>query len=511
MANVTVIPAVNDNVSLQKLRCAAYCRVSSNSEDQLHSYTAQVKFYSEMFKDSEIQMLVDIYADEGITGTCENKRPEFQRLIKDCKRGKIDRIYTKSISRFARNTKDCLKNIRELSSLGISIFFEKENIDTANIADEMIITLMGGLAQEESTSISQNMRWSIHRRMKEGTFEPSTVPYGYDKVDGNLVVNEAEAAVIRMIYNMYLNGTGISRIAIYLNEKGIKTKMHNKQWCASSVSYILTNEKYTGNSLLQKRYSTETVPIQLKRNNGEKPKYYVENSHESIISQEMFDNVQAILQGRRKWFYYCKSKSIMSGYIKCGYCGDSCRHKKCSGKYYWSCKKHDIRADFCMMKPIPDESVIQAFIRLSNKLKLHYRDILLPLQKELHELNDKKFSDNTRIIDIRKEKVMIREQRYVLSRLRTKGFLDEKKYNEQMLILENRRLKLDQELSKLFRANAEDEMIEQLDTLIDCIEYSKLSSKFDDELFGMIIEKIIINEEYLEFNLISGLKFREKI
>ena len=193
MPTVTVIQPIIAAEQNTKIRCAAYCRVSSDSEDQLNSFMAQTRYYSQVFKDSETEELIDIYADEGITGTREDKRDEFQRMLKDCRRGKIDRIYTKSISRFARNTKDCLKSVRELKALGITIFFEKENIDTANMTDEMMITIMGGLAQEESTSISQNMRWSIKKRMENGTFELSCPPYGYIKENGKLVVDPAQA------------------------------------------------------------------------------------------------------------------------------------------------------------------------------------------------------------------------------------------------------------------------------------------------------------------------------
>lgn len=221
MATVTIIKPTIDTSMIRKIRCAAYCRVSSSSEDQLHSYTAQVKFYSEMFNGSDTEELVDIYADEGITGTSEDKREEFKRLIKDCRRGKIDRIYTKSISRFARNTKDCLKNLRLLKSLGINVFFEKENIDTSDVSDEMMITLMGGLAQEESTSISQNMRWSIRKRMANGTFEQSLPPFGYIKNDGKLIIEPNNAKIVKEIFDMYSNGLGANMIAEKLNDMGI--------------------------------------------------------------------------------------------------------------------------------------------------------------------------------------------------------------------------------------------------------------------------------------------------
>lgn len=221
MANVTYIAPVKAESTIHKIRCAAYCRVSSSSEDQLHSYAAQVKFYSEKFIGSETEELVDIYADEGISGTGTAKRTEFQRLIRDCKRGKIDRIYAKSLSRFARNTKDCLNTVRLLRELGISIYFEKENIDTAKTNDELMITVMGSLAQEESTSISQNMRWSVRKRMENGTYESSVAPYGYIKKNGNLVVDPSKSKIVKKIYEWYLSGIGLSQIAIELNENGI--------------------------------------------------------------------------------------------------------------------------------------------------------------------------------------------------------------------------------------------------------------------------------------------------
>ena len=206
MPTVTVIqPKVADDTH-RLLRVAAYCRVSSNSDDQLNSYNSQLTYYTHKFENSETETLIDIYADEGITGTCEEKRIEFQRLISDCRKGKIERVYTKSISRFARNTRDCLKNIRELKSLGITIMFEKENIDTANINDELMITIMGGLAQEESTSISQNLKWSIRRKMKSGTYSPVNAPLGYRLKNKSLVIEESEVKIVRDIFKQYVSG-----------------------------------------------------------------------------------------------------------------------------------------------------------------------------------------------------------------------------------------------------------------------------------------------------------------
>ena len=353
MPTVTVIQPIIAAEQNTKIRCAAYCRVSSDSEDQLNSFMAQTRYYSQVFKDSETEELIDIYADEGITGTREDKRDEFQRMLKDCRRGKIDRIYTKSISRFARNTKDCLKSVRELKALGITIFFEKENIDTANMTDEMMITIMGGLAQEESTSISQNMRWSIKKRMENGTFELSCPPYGYIKENGKLVVDPAQAQTVQNIFSWYLSGYGIISIVNRLNHFNTPCCKRSNKWHMFGVTYILTNEKYTGNTMFQKTYSGTTLPIQRYKNNGERNKYYAVNTHPAIVSQDDFDKVQALMSEKGEIFYKTeKQKCVLRKIMKCGQCGSTYIRKKSRDKYYWSCRKHDLKASECFSKAI---------------------------------------------------------------------------------------------------------------------------------------------------------------
>ncbi len=278
MSAVTVIHPIKTEEISKMIRCAAYCRVSSDSEDQLNSFMAQTRYYSRIFEDSETEILVDIYADEGVTGTREDKREEFQRMINDCRKGKIDRIYTKSISRFARNTRDCLKNVRELKSIGITICFEKEKIDTANMTDEMIITIMGGLAQEESVSISQNMRWSIKKRMENGTFNPAYLPYGYNRVHGKIVINEAESSIVKCIFLQYISGDGMESIAKQLNAAQVDKDKKGYIWCKNTIRYILMNEKYTGKSIFRKFYTTDNFPYKQKENKGELEQYLVQDT-----------------------------------------------------------------------------------------------------------------------------------------------------------------------------------------------------------------------------------------
>lgn len=506
MPTVTVIkPTITEEKSTL-IRCAAYCRVSSDSQDQINSFMAQLKYYENFLVDSKTETLVNVYADEGITGTREDKREEFQRMMSDCRKGKIDRIYTKSISRFARNTRDCLTNVRELKSLGITIFFEKESIDTANMTDEMMITIMGGLAQEESTSISQNMRWSVQKRMQNGTYVLPHAPYGYRIENKQLVIVEEDAEIIRLIYNSYLNGLGTEAIANLLNQQSDKRK-----WSSIAVRYILTNEKYTGNSLWHKTCTTTVLPYKTIINNGCEEKYYVENTHDAIIPQEQFDKVQQLMSSRS--FEVKKCICPLSQKIYCGECGTMFRIKHINGSTYWECRNHNTSAKNCSIKQIAEQRFYNAFIALYNKLMYNYKQILEPLQIALQDLKLRRFSGNSNVMEIHKEIAKLKEQTHVLARLKTKGFLDNAKYLEQIFELNAKVNKLQSELKKITHIDDEDETLDQIEMLIDYFEKKDAPiSEFDESAFENIIEKIVvINQNELEFRVICGLNFKELI
>ena len=226
------------------LRLAPYTRVSSNSEDQLHSFAAQVKHYTEYVAEHPEYELVDIYADEGVTGTRMDKRDDFNRLIRDCKKGKIDRIITKTVSRFARNTAELLTVTRALKEMGVSIYFEEQGIDTETVDLELMMTFPGIAAQRESETISENMRWSYQKRMESGDFNCCRAAYGYDLIDGELQINEAEAQVVRRIFHLYLQGCGKQAIANQLNADGVPKRYGQKTWHLFTIDYILNNERY---------------------------------------------------------------------------------------------------------------------------------------------------------------------------------------------------------------------------------------------------------------------------
>ena len=317
----------------EHLRVAAYCRVSSDSKDQLHSYAAQIRNYTEEIAQHDGWELVDVYADEGLTGTRMDQRDDFNRMMRDCRKGKIDRILVKSVSRFARNTRDCLSALRELSAMGVSVRFEKENIDTKTLTTELMVSVSGSLAQQESISISANQKMSYQRRMERGEFITCTAPYGYrivNKKDLEIVPEEAE--VIKRIYHRYLDGCTLGQIKRELDEDNVPTAQGVEFWSPAIIHNILTNEKYIGDALLQKTYVTDCISKKVKKNQGERAMYYVENNHPAIISREMFDQVRnemtrrsskrKVLQksGKTELGKY-SGKYALTELLVCGECG----------------------------------------------------------------------------------------------------------------------------------------------------------------------------------------------
>ena len=255
-SNVTIIPSSEKKPDI--LRVAAYCRVSSDSTDQLHSYAAQIRKYTEEIGQHDDWQLVDIYADDGLTGTRMDKREDFNRMLDHCRRGRIDKILVKSVSRFARNTKDCLAALRELMSLGVTVCFEKENINTETLTTELMVSVSGALAQQESISISQNQRLSYKRRMERGEFITCKAPFGYRLIDGkNLEIIPEEAEQVRWIFNVYLQGRSLAWIAEQMTKKGIQTTDGSPYWQETTIQYLLANEKYVGDALCQKTFSSE--------------------------------------------------------------------------------------------------------------------------------------------------------------------------------------------------------------------------------------------------------------
>ena len=363
-----------------KLRVAAYVRVSSASDDQLNSFAAQNRHYVELISSKENWSLVDIYADEGITGTSADKRADFQRLLADCHRGLIDKILVKSISRFARNTKECLEAIRELKALGIGIYFEKENINTLEADSEILITMLGAFAQAESESISANVRWGKRQAMREGKAHIQyNRLYAYEKgEDDNPKIIPEQAEVVRSIYDQYLTGASLRMIKERLEDAHIINVVGNSTWTITAIRSILTNENYCGDVLLQKTYVSDCISRKVIRNTGQLPMYLVQNHHEGIVDRKTFDAVQTEMARRNAGKSPSKknaitgmtsyaSKYALSERLVCGECG--ILYRRCTwsrqGKkrVVWRCvSRLDYGTKYCHHSPTLDEEPLQQAI-----------------------------------------------------------------------------------------------------------------------------------------------------
>lgn len=322
----------------KRLNVAAYCRVSTDAEDQLESYRAQVAYYTDAIAKNPHWKMVDIYADEGITGTMLKKRDNFNRMIKDCERGRVDYILCKSVARFARNTVDALRIVRKLKARGIGVYFEEQCLDTLKVENEMFLGLHSVMAQSESENISANVKWGIRQRMKSGTFKFRYNLLGYEKgEDGEPKIVEAEAVYIRKIYDMYLQGSSIVQIRNYLQAERVLTKKGDMNWSQNVIKSILTNERYCGDMLMQKTFIENPINKKSRKNRGELPKYLITNNHPAIVERSVFQAVQAEMARRTNKrrvsdkgiteFGKYSGKYALSELLVCGECGSAYRRK----------------------------------------------------------------------------------------------------------------------------------------------------------------------------------------
>lgn len=430
---------------------AAYCRVSSSSEDQLNSFAAQNIHYTQYITEHEDWRLVDIYADEGITGTSVEKREDFKRMLADSGHGLIDRIMVKSISRFARNTAECLEAIRHFRANGTTIFFEKENIDTARMSSELMTALYAAFSQSESESISGNMRWSYQKRMERGEFNTCSAPLGYDLVNGSLIINEECAAVVRSIYEMYLRGINTTEITKTLNQNNVL----NIHWQRGRIEYVLRNERYIGDAQLQKKYTTDVFPRKRMRNNGERNSYYITGNHDAIIQQDWFERVQRLLKSRGKTV--SAEKTPFHGRIQCS-CGAACRSKRSTSARYWLC--------------IRSVDVIE-------------------LNKQIAELTS---------------------QNQLLATLRESGCVDPDIFISKSNKLTEQLRAAKQAKSRILNQDGDDTSpcTQELITILK--RGPEMLHDFDGKLFGQLIDKVIIESNTsLRFRLKNGLELRESI
>ena len=509
-SSVTVIAQRDLNPT--KLRVAAYARVSSDSVDQINSYLAQVAFYTKYIKEHEGWEMVDIYADEGLTGMEVLHREEFKRMMADCENGKIDRILVKSISRFARNQEDYILHMRELMRLGVTICFEKENIDTGKMSSEQVADIYAAFAQMETTSHSQNMRISNRMRMEKGIYTLSRAPYGYRLENKKLVIVPKEAEIVRRIYREFLQGRGREDIARELTVEGVERESTSGKWYGRSIEYILTNVTYTGDQLWQKSFVTDVLPVKQVQNKGQKPKYFAEDCNPAIISKEEFRLAQELIQKRmanRK-----ASETVKSPYRKhifCAECGSMCRGKQINGKWYWVCHRRDQEKALCSVPQAAEENITAAIRRFGYKLRSGRNDILLPLLSQLRELQEQELRSNRKLADIDAEIARITEQNLVLARLKAKEYMDSALYLSELDKLSARARELRKLRRGILDGSHEERMIQQTESVVEFLETSTEELDVtDDDLFTMLFDRLILtNQGEVRIRLRNGLELTE--
>jgi site-specific DNA recombinase len=509
---VITIPAANQETA-RKLRVAAYARVSSNSEDQKHSFAAQNAYFSKFITDNPDWELADIYADQGITGTSIDKREDFQRMMEDCRGGKIDRILVKSSSRFARNTKESLEAVRELAALGVSVYFEEQNIDTAQVSGEVLIAMFAALAQRESEAISERVRWSYRVRMSKGRFSTCKAPYGYRLVKDHLEIQEDEASIIRHIFDRYLAGVSMENIAKEITALGCPTRDGTQYWQLTSIQYILQNEKYAGDSLSQKKYTTRSFPRQQKINHGERKQYLVIDSHPAIISREIFQKVQELLTQRSAAIHPRSDvPHAFARKVVCGHCGTLCKRKNCGGSVNWACRRHDKSITACPNTQVPEEQMKNAFLHVYYNLKHYGTSILTQLISDLYAARTGSLLWSENIVEINKQISDIASQERLLAQLKQQGSVDPDIFISRGNQLAERRRELKLQKERILRSE-EDHTIQQTQDLLDVIESGPdWLDDFDEQLFSDMVEKIVVvDNETLRFRFLNGLEVTEKI
>ena len=486
--------------SRKKRKVAAYARVSTDHEEQQSSYEAQVDYYTQYIRERDDWEFVAVYADEGITGCNTKKRDGFNSMVEDALAGKIDLIVTKSVSRFARNTVDSLTTIRKLKEHGIEVYFEKEGIWTFDSKGELLLTIMSSLAQEESRSISENCTWGQRKRFADGKV---TVPFkrflGYDRgPDGNLVVNEEQAKIVRRIFGMFLTGMSPAMIAHTLTKEGIPTPGGKQNWYASCIRSILANEKYKGDALLQKTITVDFLSKAHKVNEGEAPQFFVENSHPAIISREVYDLVQLELQRRGKRGRHTSAKSIFSDRLICGECGATFGSKVWHStdpyrKVIWRCNRKYSRKDTkCPNRHLNEEKIKDAFVIAVNQLVIRKNEILDIYDKILAGLTDTAALDaDLQRLELEKDGVLQRITDLIHENATTK--MDQGEYNRRYDALEAQRVALSEKqrrikeklADKLFRKR-------KLEVFISELKSTEQLIYFDGQLFIRTVEQITV-------------------
>lgn len=505
----------NGKVEISQKRVAAYCRVSTDSEDQKNSYESQVKHYKEYILQHPDWQLVDIYADEGITGTQVGKRQDFQRLITDCLNGDIDYIVTKAIARFARNTLDTLKYVRLLKDKQIGVYFEEENIDTLTMDGELLLTILSSVAQQEVENISAHVKKGLKMKMQRGELVggPRCLGYDFDWETRQITVNQEEAKVVRHIFERYLEGMGGRVIARELEEMGVPSPRGNKSWAETTVLGIIKNEKYKGDVLQGKTFTVDPINKRRLDNYGEEDQYYIKDNHEPIITEEEFDKAQEIRlkrSGRRGRIGTTSGKQqrfsrmyAFSSMLECGFCKSILSRRSWhSGTIYhkviWHCqvaikkgKRHCQHS-----KGISESAIERAFLE-SFRLLYQNNDKIIDIFLQTVE---EEISDNTLEIElqhIEKELAKLKKQERDIFQMKFDGRISDDLYDEKFhAIMKKKEKLLDSKINLEVSLRSDSGVKERLESFRRFLKSKQLITEFDRTVFESLVEKVIIGGVY---------------
>ena len=531
---VTVIPADpkhnQKDIRKQRLRVAPYCRVSTSSEEQLDSYQAQIEYYTEKIAAQQEWTMVDMFADEGKTATSTKKRKDFLRRIKACEKGKVDLIITKSVSRFCRNTLDGLDYVRRLKRMGVGVFFEKENVNTLYMDNEMILTFMMSQAQAESESMSGNIRWGHRKNFKDGKVYFHYAGFlGYRRGENDLPeIDPEEAEIVRRIFSRYLIGHSVAKIIADLEADGIKTARGHKKWNDGVIRGMLQNEKYMGDALLQKTYIADLFTRQTKKNTGELPQYYVENSHPAIIDRLTFQRVQEEMARRsslKKVSTAAKTelakysgKYVLTELLSCGNCGSPYRRvtwtRPEGKKIVWRCiNRLENGKKFCKDAPTLEENRIHTAVVSAMNEMFSQKSLKAILQDSIRTaLLPGNGETSLAAIDSRLSQ--LREQQYRLLQLAAAVGADSTQYDEDLK-------KVSMEFSALVAKRSEleknkqdteqaDERAEQLAAELESADTG--ITAFDEVTVRQLISAItVLSEEKLLIRFKDGTEIEQII
>ena len=492
------------------LRVCAYARVSTEKEEQINSYNSQLKYYEEKIKANSDWKYVGIYADEGITGTLDYKRDGFMKMMQDATQNKFDMIITKSISRFGRNTVDTLKYVRGLKEKGIAIYFEEESINTLEISGEIMLTVLSAMAQQESENISSHVKLGLQMKQKRGELigYNGCLGYVYDKDTKEITINYEEAEIVRYIFKRYCQGVGCTTIARELTNMKYRTPTGKKKWHESTIRGILKNEKYKGDVLQGKTYTTDPISHRRVVNMGEENQYYIQEHHEPIISERMFNQAQEILQkrggvrgsGRRKGNF--SRKYPFSSRLYCGFCGSLLTRRN-----WHSGMKNSITVWHCMefvkhgkencphCKAMKESIIEEAFTESYKLLCNNNKKLIQTFLNEMEEIIQEE-SDESSIKRLEEEKQILKEKIDKLIDLNLNGTITLKILQEKKAKLQNKINNIEKEQEHL-QLELEDSISlnQGLNKFKTLFKYNEIMQEFDKDVFELMIEKVIIGEK----------------